>query len=184
VDKRTWPTLHGRSCSLVVLTLADAEAWLAGEDEEQRRWFEIPGPATVTDVLDAIARWRMDWRTDGSTRHWGIWTGGQLAGGVELRRRPDERVGISYVVFPAFRRRGLAVEAIRLATRWAFDHLPIDGVVAVVDEANVASRATAERSGFTFDGVAEPWEYDETGPCVRYLLRPPDVDDADDEPEA
>ncbi len=39
------------------LTLADVDEWLAGEDAEQIRWFEFPGPATRLHVERAIVGW-------------------------------------------------------------------------------------------------------------------------------
>lgn len=174
MEETAWPLLVGERCSLAVVSLPDAEAWKAGEDAEQRRWFDFPAPAPMTNVDNAIRNWRRNWRTDGPTRHWGIWRSGQLAGGVELRDRSDGRANVSYVVFPGFRRQGLATEAIRLATDWGFDSLLIDAFVAIIHEENAASRATAERCGFTLDGPAQRWEYGEPGPSVRYVLsRPP-----------
>ena len=39
---------------LRILTLDDARAWHKGEDEEQRQWFEFPGPAPFENVVAAI----------------------------------------------------------------------------------------------------------------------------------
>jgi len=138
----SWPVLSGCLCYLRVLTVADAETWHAGEDVEQRRWFEFPGPAPFENVVKAITNWRDSWKIEGPVRQWGIWTvsDDSLAGGVELSNRGDGRANLSYVVFPNFRRRGLATEAIALASEWAFQAWNIDAVIACVDEQNVASR--------------------------------------------
>lgn len=173
----SWPVLVGESCELRVLSSNDADAWLAGDDEEQQRWFEFPGPASLENVVAAIVRWRRGWAQSGPTRHWGIWCGA-LAGGVEIRERRDRRASVSYVVFPTYRRLGVASEAIGLATAWALQHLRIDAVVAVIDELNVASIAAARSAGFVLEGQAEPWEYDETGAMLRYVrpaVPPPNV---------
>jgi RimJ/RimL family protein N-acetyltransferase len=158
-----------------VLSRQHATAWLAGEDAEIIRWFEFPRPSRIQDVEKAIVAWRESWLSDGPVRQWGIWFEGQLAGGVELRDRGDRRVNLSYVVFPQFRRQGLAVEAIRQATTWALAHLPVDAVVAVIDVANEASRAVAVRCGFAAEGPAERWEYDESGPSLRYVFPAPEA---------
>ena len=165
--------LSGPGFVLRPLATNDALAWQAGEDEEQRRWFEFPGPAPIENVVAAIDAWRSSWKNDGPVRHWGIWEqpGDTLAGGVEIRDRGDRHANVSYVVFPPKRRRGLATQAVRLASTWAFAHLPIDVVVAVINEGNVASRRVAEASGFLLDGTANPSEYSETGPMLRYTLR-------------
>ncbi|HSM65763.1 MAG TPA: GNAT family N-acetyltransferase [Ilumatobacteraceae bacterium] len=110
------------------------------------------------------------WAADGPVRHWGIWSDDQLVGGVELRMRDDGRANLSYLVFPAARRRGLATRAAQMASTWAFETLGVSAVVAIIDEQNVASRQVAERAGFVLDGRAEPWEYSETGIMLCYLL--------------
>lgn len=168
---RDAPTLNRDDVTLRALEVADAEAWLAGEDTEQLRWFEMPA-ASRADVVRAIERWRADWHDGGSMRQWGIWIdgGAVLVGGVELRVRHDGRANLSYVVFPAFRRRGLASTAVALACEWGKAHLPIDAIVAIIDETNVASRGVVEANGFTLAGRAEPWEHNQSGVMLRYLL--------------
>ena len=51
-------TLCSDGCVLRPLTGDDAVAWLAGEDDEQRRWFQFPRPSQLDDVHAAIERWR------------------------------------------------------------------------------------------------------------------------------
>ena len=167
-----WPVLDDGVVTLRVLRTDDAEQWKAGEDDEQRRWFEMPGPAPMQNVLRAIDNWRLGWRDEGPVRHWGIWLDDELAGGVEIRVRDDRRANVSYIVFPSSRRRGVAVRAIRLAVQWAFAHLGVTAIVAVVHPDNIASRSAATRAGFVDDGWAEDWEYGETGPMRRYVLGP------------
>jgi RimJ/RimL family protein N-acetyltransferase len=154
------------------LDVSDAREWLEGEDEEQLRWFEMPA-ASLQDVERAIERWRTGWRDDGPVRHWGICVDEALAGGVELRVREDGRANVSYFVFPAFRCRGVATEAVRTAIAWGLAHLSVDAFVAVVDEKNTASRRVVTKAGFDFDGLAEPWEHTESGVMLRYLFPRP-----------
>ena len=167
-----WPVLSGDGFVLRPLSTRDARPWHAGEDEEQRRWFEFPGPAPIENVVAAIDAWRSSWENDGPVRHWGIWVQPDetLVGGVEIRDRGDRRANVSYVVFPPARRRRIATRAVHLASTWAFGHLPIDAVVAIIHEDNIASRGVAEASGFSSDGIADPSEYSETGPMLRYVL--------------
>ena len=139
------PRQRSPRVNLRALQLSDAPAWLAGEDAEQLRWFQMPA-ARLADVERAIERWSAGWRDDGPVRQWGIWVDHALAGGVELRVREDSRANVSYVVFPAFRRRGHATAAVELAVAWGITHLSVDGFVAIVDERNIASRGVAERA--------------------------------------
>jgi RimJ/RimL family protein N-acetyltransferase len=174
--EESWPVLGGGDCTLRVLAIADAADWYRGEDEEQRRWFDFPTgprpplPLAVARVEKCIEAWRAAWRADGPRRHWGIWSenGRVLCGGVEINARADRRANVSYIVFPEARRRGLATRAVRLAAQWAFSELDIDGLVAIVDERNVASRGVALASGFQLEGPAEAWEYSESGVMLRY----------------
>jgi RimJ/RimL family protein N-acetyltransferase len=170
MEETAWPVIEGEGCTLAVLSLDDAPEWQAGEDAEILRWFEFPHPSPMENVVAAITNWRTNWLQDGPMRQWGIWVDDRLAGGVELQDRGDRRANLSYVVFPEFRRRGVADEAIRLATSWALCNMPVDAVVAIIDMQNKASRAAAERSGFVLEGLAERWEYDEWGPSVRYVF--------------
>ena len=168
---RCAPVLTRDGVTLRMLEVHDATAWLAGEDDEQLRWFQMPA-AAIDDVVLAIERWRIGWIDNGPLRQWGIWVDRELAGGVELRIRDDGRANLSYVVFPAFRRRGLATAAVELVVEWGLAHLPIRGVVAVIDVENVASRGVVAGAGFAPDGAADPWEHTERGTMVRYMRMP------------
>lgn len=58
---------HVLTDGVVVLTpLApdDAPEWLAGEDEEQLRWFEAPRPALLSDFEEFISSCQESWRTN------------------------------------------------------------------------------------------------------------------------
>jgi RimJ/RimL family protein N-acetyltransferase len=43
--------------------------------------------------------------------------------------------------------------AVTLLSEWAFDNLPVDRIEITVEPSNAASRAVAERAGYTFEGV-------------------------------
>lgn len=172
MDECDWPVLQDGTVVLRVLRPADVTAWKLGEDDEQIRWFEAPGPAPVENIAAAIDAWRANWWTDDAVRHWGIELDSEIVGGVELRLRPDGRCNISYLVFPFARRRGIATRAVRLASRWALDQLAPRAIVAVIDERNEASRRVAIAAGFVLDGRADPWEYSESGVMLRYMYGP------------
>ena len=129
--------------------------------------------ATIDDVVRAIERWRAGWQDAGPVRQWGIWVedGCVLAGGVELRVRDDRRANLSYVVFPPYRRLGVATAAVTVAARWGLEQLDIDAIVAIINEDNVASRGVVTAAGFVLDGRAERWEQTESGVMLRFVLR-------------
>lgn len=131
------------------LSLDDVDEWLAGQDAEQIRWFEFPRPATRLEVESAITAWQESWQDDGPVRHWGacLRSSGAIAGGVELRMLADDEVNLSYLVFPAWRRLGIATRASRLALSYGFRVLGATAAVINVLEGNAASLGVARKLG-------------------------------------
>jgi RimJ/RimL family protein N-acetyltransferase len=169
------PILDDGVIVLNAFTLDDADAHLAGEDEEQARRFGwYPARSTLETVRDAIIGWREDWRTDGPTRAFALRLAstGELAGGCELRLQRPGLAHMSYRVFPQHRRRGFASRGVRLLSAYAFASLGVTRLELHVAADNVASRGVAHRAGFTEDGVI-----DEVGgeastprpPMIRYV---------------
>jgi RimJ/RimL family protein N-acetyltransferase len=80
---------------------------------------------------------------------------GALLGTAGLQRpRWDHRTAeIGYWVAPEARGRGAAARASRLLGRWAIETLGLARVTIDADATNPASRTTAERAGYTFEGV-------------------------------
>jgi RimJ/RimL family protein N-acetyltransferase len=169
-----WPVLRDGDLLLRALRAGDAADWLAGEDDEQRRWLwhDASRHSTPEDVVEAIVRWRASWQSHGQVRHWGVFVQPDttLVGGVELRDRGDRLANLSYVVFPAARRRHVATRAVRLATDWALTNLPVDGVVAIVDPNNHASIGVAQAAGFAADGTAGSSEHDSSAEMLRLIF--------------
>jgi RimJ/RimL family protein N-acetyltransferase len=137
-------------------TLTDADAHLAGEDEEQARRFGwYPARSTAEGVRQAIEKWQRQWESRSATRVFAIreQQTGALAGGCEVRLG-DNRIGeMSYWVFPPFRRQGYASRAIGLLCEWAFAELGVERMEIYVEPDNAASRGAARRAGFTEEGV-------------------------------
>jgi RimJ/RimL family protein N-acetyltransferase len=102
-------------------------------------------------VRAAIDRWRGGWKSEGDTRAFALREArsGALAGGCELRLREDERADLSYWVFPAYRGRGLALRAVRIACEWAFVDLAVQTIELYIEPDNAPSRAVAHRAGFS-----------------------------------
>ena len=143
--------LTGRTIRLVPVVLEEADEWLAGEDEEQIRWFDAPGAAELPDVVRAINEWQASWREMGPVRHWGIrpLDSDLLLGGVEVRDGGDgdRSVNLSFLVFPPYRRRGIAVEASRLALDYAVREMGATHALIKMAEENEISLAVARRLG-------------------------------------
>ncbi|WP_236788247.1 GNAT family N-acetyltransferase [Amycolatopsis sp. GM8] len=77
---------------------------------------------------------------------------GALIGEVGFHNPPDELavVELGYEVLPAFRRRGVATEAIRALTDWAFATGDASTVYVTIAHDNAASIGLVQSLGFTF----------------------------------
>lgn len=134
---------------LTPLEPSDAAEWLAGEDDEQIRWFEFPRGALLSDVQRFIGECEESWRAGGDVRHWAIRRIGStpILGGVDLRRVGDGEVNLSYVVFPPHRRQGVARRASVLALRYAADVLGATTAVIKMLTGNEGSQRLARSLG-------------------------------------
>jgi RimJ/RimL family protein N-acetyltransferase len=141
--------IEGDGIELRPLQISDAAAHKAGEDLEQLDAFEFPGPAPLENVTAAIREWERSWAEDGPVRDFGIWATAtsELIGNVEVRVTAPHRVSLSYLVFPEWRRRGVATQAARLALRYAAEQLDAAYATISVLETNAASRAVASSLG-------------------------------------
>ena len=88
---------------------------------------------------------------------------------------PDADIEIGYFLKPPAWGRGYASEACRRIIEFAFVDTPLSEIVAVIDDANDASRYVLERSGFTYQGRRTA--YAEEAPWFRitreeYLAQP------------
>ena len=136
------------------LALADAMAHKAGEDDAQLRAFGFPGPAPFERVVAAIREWQAAWVVAGPVRNWGIRRADtdDLVGNTEVRVLERATVNVSYVVFPDFRRQGIATRASRLALAYARDELGARRARIEVLPDNVASLGVVRNLGATFAG--------------------------------
>jgi RimJ/RimL family protein N-acetyltransferase len=126
----------------------DADEWAAGDDAERIDWPSLA--------------------VDGPVRDWAICdqeTGG-LIGGVELGDLGDGAVSLSYVVFPAWRRRGIATRACRLALAYAASAMDYRIATVKVLQGDAASIALAHRLGAAVTGI----EVTEAG-AITIVLR-------------
>jgi RimJ/RimL family protein N-acetyltransferase len=141
--------VNDETITLRPLTLDDVEEWMAGEDDEQIRWFEFPGPAPRDNVVAAIRDWESSWRTGGPVRNWAICDrrSDHILGGVEIRDLGEGKVNLSYVVFPEWRRQGIATRACRLALSHAANEMTGRVAVITVLAGNDASLGVARKLG-------------------------------------
>lgn len=136
------------------LELDDTAEWLAGEDDEQIRWFEAPRPARVSDVEAFIRDCQESWQKLGDHRHWAIrWADRpDILGGIDLRRLDNDEVNLSYLVFPNFRGQGIAFRASELVMNYAAANMGARVAVFKMLTDNVHSRSVAICLGARFSG--------------------------------
>lgn len=68
------------------------------------------------------------------------------------------RASIGYWVTPSERRKGYAVEALRILTKWALTHTDLDRVELYVEPWNTGSWRAAESAGYEREGLLRAWE--------------------------
>jgi RimJ/RimL family protein N-acetyltransferase/predicted GNAT family acetyltransferase len=149
--------LRGDGIFLRPLRQADATTHHAGEDDVQLRGFEFPGPASLARVEAAIAEWRWSWAARGPVRNFGIWSAatGGLVGNVEVRVLDGHDVNLSYLVFPEWRRRGVATRAARLALEYGRTQLGARRARIEVLAENTASLGVVRRLGARSTGAVQ-----------------------------
>ncbi|MDR3532021.1 MAG: 8-oxo-dGTP diphosphatase MutT [Rhodopila sp.] len=150
----TFEPLKTERLTLRPLHPDDAEAMhrLVNDWEVTRTLAEIPYPYDRSLADEWIASTANE-LADGSAYHLAI-TGHEgkretLVGVVGLRVDRTRRTGrIGYWVGRAYWKHGVATEATRRLTSWAFANLPLDLIAAEVTEGNDASRKVLRRVGF------------------------------------
>jgi RimJ/RimL family protein N-acetyltransferase len=136
--------------------LEDAEAHLAGEDEEMRRRFDAPRPATLDETRRAMARWIAGRAAGEPMFAYALRElDGRLIGGCELRMRSAESANVSYWVFARYRGRGHGLRALELLCAAAQAIPGLRRLEARIAPDNRSSRRVAEKAGFEAAGTVE-----------------------------
>jgi RimJ/RimL family protein N-acetyltransferase len=128
----------------------------AVQDPEIPRWTRVPSPYGREEAEQWYAQ-QASARDDGTMLSLLIVDAGSgnLAGslGITEVSWEEARCDLGYWLAHAHRGRGIMPRAIRLLARWIFDSLPIERITILADTENEPSRRTAERAGFTYEGV-------------------------------
>jgi RimJ/RimL family protein N-acetyltransferase len=136
---------------------ADTPAIVAAcQDPEIPRWTRVPEPYDE----GAAAEWAVESKRQqqaGEGLHLLMVDAetDDLLGsiGVHDINRIDRRCDIGYWLAREARGRGVMTRAVTLLSEWAFDNLPVERIEITIEPSNAASRAVAERAGYTFEGV-------------------------------
>lgn len=125
------------------------------DDPDNLRFTRIPEPVPPGFARTWFERYR-EARGDGSREAFAIVDeGGELLGlalapHIDREARTAE---LGYVVVPAARGRGVATEALRQLTDWAFAELGMLRLELMISVDNAASKKVAERCGYIREGV-------------------------------
>jgi RimJ/RimL family protein N-acetyltransferase len=124
------------------------------DDPEIVRFTRVPTPYTHDDALMFLAQ-QVAVEERGEAASLAIVDSGddRLLGSIDVRRAPDGRATIGYLVGAPDRGRGVASRATRLLSRWALAEWGVARLEIHVRPDNPASQRVAERAGFTREGV-------------------------------
>ncbi|MFI6205381.1 GNAT family N-acetyltransferase [Streptomyces sp. NPDC051041] len=129
--------------------------YAACQDPDIQRWTTmIPSPYLPEHAREFTERLVPDGWANGSMYTFGLFLpSGELVGMLGLTVRSPGMAEIGFWCAREHRGRGYTAEAALAASRWAFAHAAIDRVEWRAEVGNTASRAVAERAGFTLEGT-------------------------------
>jgi RimJ/RimL family protein N-acetyltransferase len=127
------------------------------QDPEVMRYVGDRRVPTLPETWRAVAGWIGHW----ALRGYGIWAIEERESGAVVGRAgviypvdwPSPEVG--YLLGRDWWGRGYATEAGGAAMDWGFTTIGFDRLISLIDPANAASIAVAERLGETFDGETD-----------------------------
>ncbi len=146
-------SITGRSCQLRAWFGSDADPLVPlANDPYVARYLSpvFPQPYTRGDA----ERWLRQQADSETLGQFAIEVEGELAGGIGFLAGTGERAGtasLGYWLGKRFWGRGIATEATRAATDWAFETLRVRRVWANVMGPNLASARVLEKAGFTLE---------------------------------
>lgn len=136
----------------------DSDAvYAAVQDPEIQRWLsQLPSPYLPEHAQSFTGDMvPLGW-ANGSMFTFGLFlpgSGGDLVGTLGITMRSLGEAEIGYWATKEHRGNGYVTEASLTVARWAFTHLAVDRLEWRAEVGNHASRAVAERVGFTVEGT-------------------------------
>ncbi|WP_459752487.1 GNAT family N-acetyltransferase [Streptomyces sennicomposti] len=144
---------------------ADTDAvYAAAQDPDIQRWTTVPSPYLYEHARGFVEQQVPDGWADGSMCTFGLFLRhgdlphgdpphGDLAGMLGVTMRSLGTAEIGFWAVKEHRGNGYVTEAAGAAARWAFARLGVDRLEWRAEVGNRASRAVAERAGFTVEGT-------------------------------
>jgi RimJ/RimL family protein N-acetyltransferase len=135
----------------------DVESVLAAcQDPEIQRWTTVPSPYTPEDARAWVVEVSPALWESGAAATFGIFdaTTAEVLGSVGLTFHGADTASVGYWCAPGARNAGVVTEAVQAVCRWGFGALDLDRITWTAEVGNTASRAVAEKCGFTVEGTA------------------------------
>ena len=120
------------------------------DDPEIARWTRVPSPYTEEDARAYLAGTVVE---ETGFAIVGAGDEDDVLGSIGVRDEDDGRAQVGYLVAARARRRGVASRALRLLSDWCLGEGGMARVQLLTRVDNVASQRTAQRAGFTREGV-------------------------------
>jgi RimJ/RimL family protein N-acetyltransferase len=124
-------------------------------DPDVLRFTRVPDPPPEDFAETWLERYR-DGRRDGTREAFAIVDTNDAFLGIAVAPEIDaiaRTVELGYVIHPAARGRGVATEALRLLTEWAFAELAPHRIQLIISPENGPSKRIAERNGYRYEGT-------------------------------
>ncbi|ARP74112.1 N-acetyltransferase [Streptomyces pluripotens] len=126
----------------------------AAQDPDIQRWTVVPSPYRPEHSRSFTEQLVPDGWSQDSAFTFGVFlTSGELAGMLGLTRQAPGTAEVGFWAAREHRGHGYITEATRTACRWVFTKAGVDRVEWRAEVGNLASRAVAERAGFTIEGT-------------------------------
>ncbi|MGW0737747.1 GNAT family N-acetyltransferase [Streptomyces sp. NPDC002851] len=143
---------------LVLRTIGpqDTDAvYAAAQDPDIHRWTTIPSPYLREHAETFTRQFAPDTWRDSREYHFAIVDrdSAALVAVMGVMPRSEGAAEIGFWAVKEHRGHGYVTEALRAVSRWAFTRAAIDRLEWRAEVGNTASRAVAERAGFTLEGT-------------------------------
>ncbi|MGV9454981.1 GNAT family N-acetyltransferase [Streptomyces sp. NPDC003635] len=127
----------------------------AVQDPDIQRWTTIPSPYLPEHAVSFTEQLVPDGWADGTMFTFGVFLpeGEDLVGMLGLTMRALCVAEIGFWTAKEHRGQGYMCEAVLTAARWSFTQACVDRLEWRAEVGNTASRAVAERTGFTIEGT-------------------------------
>jgi RimJ/RimL family protein N-acetyltransferase len=128
----------------------------ACQDPDTQRYTTVPVPYTREDAVRFVEEQAPVASASGRMSTFAISAaadGSTFDGSIDLRFGDSANADVGYAIAPWARRQGIGSDALRTICRWGFTEHAIERIGWEAVVGNCASRRTAEKVGFQFEGT-------------------------------